>query len=160
MVVGEVGGANLYGFLLNSFLPFWPPEFNSKVLGVTLLLLDFLLFWTVMKNATNWPHAVLICSDPLFPSVSFMLCSPFFHFSKQKVLICISFSFWKKEKPLVLKLKLKVFIKFGNRSMLQFHLTKVRLELGFLSWVRVVGLGLLSWVRVGFELGLVWVRWG
>ena len=39
--------------------------------------------------------------------------------------------------------------------MLQFHLTKVRSELGFLSWVRVVGLGLLSWVRVGFELGLV-----
>ena len=79
------------------------------------------------KFQTLTPNRALICQrpfkvDPLFPSVSVMLCSPFFSFQNRRFSICISFSFWKKEKPSVLKLKLKVFRKLENRSMLQFHI--------------------------------------
>ena len=59
--------------------------------------------------------------------LQFQLCYAhlFFSFQNRRFSICISFSFGKKEKPSVLKLKLKVFIKvlikFENRSMLQFR---------------------------------------
>jgi hypothetical protein len=62
-------------------------KLRVKFLGKTLSCKSFLLASTGQSIQTKpnffpiWP---LASADPLFPSVSVMLCSPFFQFSKQK----------------------------------------------------------------------------
>ena len=62
-----------------------------------------------------WFWKSMLKYGPLFPSVSvllYVMLTFFFSFLNKKFSICISFSSWNKKKPSVLKLKLKVFIKF------------------------------------------------
>ena len=51
----------------------------------------------------------MILSDPLFPSVSVMLCSPFFQFSKQKVFNLYFLQFWKERKTFSFETKTEGF---------------------------------------------------
>ena len=50
-------------------------------------------------------------TDPLFPSVSFMLCSHFFQFSKQKVFNLYFLQFLKKRKTFSFETKTEGFHK-------------------------------------------------
>ena len=55
-------------------------------------------------------------ADPLFPSVSVMLCSPFFHFSKQKVFNLYFLQFLKERKTFSFETKTEGFHKIWKQK--------------------------------------------
>ena len=93
------------------------------MLGDRTWITNYLITTSWTAAHVNW---TLVCIWQTLYFLRFQLCYAhlFFSFQNRRFSICISFSFWKKEKPSVLKLKLKVFIKvfikFEDRSLLQF----------------------------------------
>ena len=109
----------------------------------------------IVPNSVMFYHCL---SDPLFPSVLVMLCSPFFHFSKQKVFNLYFLQFLKERKAFSFETKTEGFHKLWkqNYASVSFNQGQVRvgLELGQ-GWEEVwKGLG-RGWEGVGFELGEV-----
>ena len=91
---------------------------SNKVLGFTALQAFHCYFWVLYSTQKYTPPNSEIIRTLYF--LQFQLCYAriFFSFQNRRFLIWISFSFWIKGKPSVLKLKLKVFMKLENRSML------------------------------------------
>ena len=83
-----------------AFLSFVPLSFSQFILKKTGLANFFQPGHYCWKRRTLYFLQFQLCYAHLF-----------FSFQNRRFSICISFSFWKKEKPSVLKLKLKVFIK-------------------------------------------------
>ena len=64
-----------------------------------------------MTNAKSWAICKTSIHNSLFPSVSVMLCSHFFHFSKQKVFNLYFLQFLKERKTFSFETKTEGFLK-------------------------------------------------
>ena len=113
-------------------------HFSSVLLNSYLSLGGLMARTPAGDRGQTLPEETNFCIFRTLYFLQFQLCYAhiFFSFQNRRFLICISFSFWKKGKPSVLKLKLKVFIKFEKRVSFTYF-SPIRLGCIVVGEVRV-----------------------